>query len=100
LPPYAICYRHTLFLQSCKADGTILLPSFHRYWSGFGSLDPANPNWFAPNAAPPNGVIPASVMVRPPDPTQKYRVLRPRPADQLLANEVWDVAKNAPYNWT
>jgi hypothetical protein len=61
-----------MFLGAAKADGTLLTQSFYRSWTGFGSLDPTNPNWFDPTK-----------------PALKYMVLRPRPADQLLAGETW-----------
>src|SRR5262249_13392903 len=67
--PYTYPDLNSVYLAAVKADGTVLVPSFHRYWTAFGSLDPANPNWFAPNAAP--ATVPP-FPVPPPDPTQKY----------------------------
>jgi hypothetical protein len=55
---------NNLFLAAVRADGTVLLPSFHRPWTGFGPLTPDNPNWFDTTK-----------------PWLKYLVLRPRPAD-------------------
>jgi hypothetical protein len=53
---------NNLFLAAVKADGTVLVPSFHRPRL-FGSLDRSNPNWKSSN------------------PQGKYLILRPRPED-------------------
>src|SRR5262245_48222188 len=70
-PPYTYPDLNHLFLSAVRADGTVLLPSFHRPWTDrahpdryFGSLDPANLNWHDQSR-----------------PWLKYLVLRPRPAD-------------------
>ena len=67
--PYTYSDLNTMPLAAVKADGTVLLPSYHRPWAGFGPLDPANPNWT--DAA---------------KPWLKYLVLRPRPADNPPLN--------------
>lgn len=63
--PYTYADINNLYLGAMRAsDGMILAHSFHRDYTGFGNLDPSNPNW--------NNKT---------DPTMKYKVLRPRPAE-------------------
>jgi hypothetical protein len=59
--PYTYPDLNSLFLAAVKADGTVLMPSFHRPWL-FGPADRANDNWR--NMA------------------GKYLLIRPRPVDQ------------------
>ena len=62
--PYTYPDLNNLFLAAVKADGTVLMPSYHRPWlfnAGRPFNDPGNPNWT--NQA------------------GKYLLLRPRPAD-------------------
>lgn len=58
--PYTYPDLNNMFLAAVRADGTVLLPSFHRPWL-FGSNNLANANWR--------------------DPIGKYFTLRPRPED-------------------
>jgi hypothetical protein len=69
---------NNMFLAAVKADGTVLLPSFHRPWTGFGSLGPDNWRWTSD--VDPN-LPPSSPLHNQPQPWLKYLVLRPRPAD-------------------
>jgi hypothetical protein len=57
---------NNLCLAAVNANGEVLLPSFHRPWTGIGPLDPANPNW-GPGALAAN-------------PWLKYATARPLPA--------------------
>src|SRR5262249_26718360 len=69
---------NNMFLAAMRADGTVLLPSFHRPWAGFGSLDPANWRWTGdidPTLSQDNPLYGKR------QPWLKYLVLRPRPAD-------------------
>lgn len=68
--PYTYPDLNNMFLAAVRAsDGAVLMPSFYRPWNGFTpgagqtGLEPDNLNW------------------RNPDPSLKYRILRPRPAE-------------------
>jgi hypothetical protein len=63
-PPYTAADLNCMALAAVRGDGNLLTPSFHRTWTGFGTLAPTNPNWYSTN-----------------DPTLKYKVMTPRPAD-------------------
>jgi hypothetical protein len=86
-PPYTAPDLNNMYLATVRPDGTVLLPSFHRPWTGFGPIfDPANPtkpnpNWFVLDSA---------------NPVLKHLVMRPRPVDQLLTGETWDPVNNQP----
>lgn len=61
--PYTYPDLNNMFLAAVKADGTVLLPSFHRPWTGIGALDPFNTAW----TLDPQGLV-------------KYQTLRPHRA--------------------
>jgi hypothetical protein len=80
-PPYTACDLNCMCLAAVQADGTLLMPSYFRDWTGFGAMDPNNNNWYSNN-----------------DPTMKYKVLRPRPADHpsVVVNGVTKAGFPAP----
>ncbi len=76
--PYTYPDLNHMFLAAVKADGTVLLPSFHRPWAGFGSLEPGNWRWTG-DVDP--SLPPSHPWFGRPQPWLKYTVLRPRPAE-------------------
>ncbi len=64
-PAYTYPDLNHVYLAAVRADGTVLMPSFHRPWL-FGSLDPSNPNWTSLDG--------------------KYKILRPRPGEHPPIN--------------
>jgi hypothetical protein len=76
--PYTYPDANNLFLAAVRADGSVLLPSFHRPWLGIDSMDSADPAYWKwvlntdPTPGPGRGR---------PVPWLKYMTLRPRPAD-------------------
>jgi hypothetical protein len=76
--PYTYPDLNNMFLAAVKADGTVLLPSFHRPWTGFGTLDPSNWRWTR-DVDP--TLPPSHPLYKKPQPWLKYLALRPRPAD-------------------
>ncbi len=64
--PYTYPDLNNFFLAAVRADGTVVMPSFHRHYlfnPNHKLNDPSNPNWRATN------------------PLGKYLTLRPRPED-------------------
>jgi hypothetical protein len=66
-PPYTYPDVNNMFLGAVMADGTLLMPSYHRPWL-FGDLSENNKHWY--------------------DAPGKYLTLRPRPVDQLTQADV------------
>ncbi|HWG42212.1 MAG TPA: hypothetical protein VN688_05450 [Gemmataceae bacterium] len=62
--PYTYPDLNNFYLAAVRADGTVLIPSFVREYTSFGSLAPSNPNWTNTT-----------------NPALKYMVVRPRPAE-------------------
>jgi hypothetical protein len=76
--PYTYPDLNNVFLAAVKADGTLLLPSFHRPWTGFGTLAPDNWRWTS-DVDP--TLTPSDPLYGKPQPWLKYMTLRPRPVD-------------------
>jgi hypothetical protein len=71
--PYTYPDKNNWYLGAVDSNGTVLTRSFWRDNTAFGSLDPANPNWYAPGTGN-NAAL-------------KYMTMRPRPADQVFPSE-------------
>ncbi len=71
--PYTYPDLNNMFLAAVKADGTVLMPSFFRPYTGFGPMDPVVNSW--------NWTQNVDQVSGNPTPWLKYMVLRPRPAD-------------------
>jgi hypothetical protein len=88
--PYTYPDLNNMFLAAVRADGTVLMPSYHRPWlfgsllDTAGTLTPFNKNSWTTSSG-------------------KYMTLRPRPIDQLTQAQVisaglpWPLA---PEKWT
>jgi hypothetical protein len=76
--PYTYPDLNNLYLAAVRADGRVLLPSYHRPWAGFGPLGPSNWRWTS-DVDP--TLSPDDPLYKVPQPWLKYLVLRPRPAD-------------------
>jgi hypothetical protein len=88
--PYTYPDLNNMSLAAVRADGVVLAPSFHRAASSW-ALDPTNWRWFT-DTAPAGDPLAGQTF-----PYLKYQVLRPRPADHLLAGETFQQV--APGQW-
>src|SRR5262249_23047806 len=52
--PYTYADENNMFLAAVDYQGNVLAPSFHRDYTGFGTLDPA------PQAGPNNWLVPST----------------------------------------
>src|SRR5262249_16388309 len=86
-PSYTYPDLNTMFLAPLNAKRQILLQSFHRPWTGAGSLDPnLNPNWAATWGLDPTKVPPA----------MKYKTMRPLPSQNVFVDPVSGTVKSFP----
>jgi hypothetical protein len=95
-PTYNYPDQNSLFLGAVQASsGKVIAHSYHRDYTGFGTLSASNPNWSWPSNPGSSGYpsTEPGTLRNPPDPyvstatlntaysSLKYMVLRPRPAD-------------------
>jgi hypothetical protein len=76
--PYTYPDGNNLFLAAVRADGSVLLPSFHRPCLGLDTMDSSNPAFWKWTSNTDQAPGPGQGR---PMPWLKYLTLRPRPAD-------------------
>jgi hypothetical protein len=116
-PSYTYPDQNCMFLGAVRAsDGSVIAHSYHRDYTGFGTMAPGNANWLWPSNPSSSGsgypstttglpVAPVAYSsTNPPLPqysSLKYEVMRPRPADHLgfpLPQDAGGDVKNLPFS--